>query len=96
MEVLYVKSNVTVVARETIPSKPVEKKGQEKIAQEVSSDADKVTVQVLDNISATAEINCVHSAVLWCKNLPVQPLGRSCRRSPQAGEYLRVSLVDAL
>lgn len=31
MEVLYVKSNVMVVARETILSEPADKKGQEKI-----------------------------------------------------------------
>lgn len=64
MEVLYVKSNVMAVARETILSEPADKKGQEKIAHEVSSDSGKVTVQVLNNISAAAEINCVHSAVL--------------------------------
>lgn len=64
MELMCVKSNVMVVAREIVLSKPADKKGQEKIAHEVSSDSDKVTVQVLDNISATAEINSVHSAVL--------------------------------
>lgn len=94
MEVLYVKSNAVLVARETILSKPADKKGREKIAHEVSSDSDEVTVQVFNNISATAEINCVHSAILWCKNLPVQPLGsspprRGCRRSP-TGRWVTV------
>lgn len=64
MELMCVKSNVMVVAREIVLSKPADKKGQEKIAHEVSSDSDKVTLQVLDNISATAEINSVRSAVL--------------------------------
>ena len=88
----------------TILSKPADKKGRERITHEVSSDSDKVTVKGFNNISARAEINCVHSAVLWCKNLPIQPLGssplrRSCRRSPTGkwvtvGEFIGYSLMQ--